>query len=123
MGGDDASAQRDGDNASARELKALLTQRERELQVHRWRGQAESDSLLAQETLMVSCFHKLGIEYNKLRLRYEDLERRLSSGVDGRAGLTTARQAASPPSRSAGGTDAAKQASASQKRSPDGITP
>merc|ERR1711920_815863 len=71
-------AQRPSDDKGTHELKALLTQKERELQVHRWRGQAESDSLLAQETLMVSCFHKLGLKYQKLRMQNEDLQRRLS---------------------------------------------
>merc|ERR1711920_947339 len=70
--------QRQPDDSNTHELKALLTQKERELQVHRWRGQAESDSLLAQETLMVSCFHKLGLKYQKLRMQNEDLQRRLS---------------------------------------------
>lgn len=56
-------------DASMRELQALVAQRERELQVHRWRGQAESDSLVAQETLMMSCFHELGLKYHKLLLR------------------------------------------------------
>merc|ERR1711920_1108162 len=71
-------AQRLPDDSNTHELKALLTQKERELQVHRWRGQAESDSLLAQETLMVSCYHKIGLEYHKLRMQNENLQRRLS---------------------------------------------
>merc|ERR1711920_103546 len=66
------------DDKGTHELKALLTQKERELQVHRWRGQAESDSLLAQQTLMVSCYHKIGLEYHKLRMQNENLQRRLS---------------------------------------------
>jgi len=64
-------------DASLRELQAMLAQRERELQVHRWRGQAESDSLLAQETLMVSCFHELGLRYQKLSLQHNQLRQRL----------------------------------------------
>jgi len=64
-------------DASIRELQAMLAQRERELQVHRWRGQAESDSLVAQETLMVSCFHELGLRYHKLSLQHNQLRQRL----------------------------------------------
>jgi len=64
-------------DASMRELQAMLALRERELQVHKWRGQAESDSLLAQETLMASCFHELGLRYHKLSLQHNQLRQRL----------------------------------------------
>lgn len=67
----------DGD-AKVREIQAVLAQKERELQVHRWRGQAESDSVAAQETLMVSCFHELGVRYQKVLGQNDFLRRRLS---------------------------------------------
>ncbi|CAE7229524.1 CPK14 [Symbiodinium sp. CCMP2592] len=51
----------------ARDLKARLDLRERELQVLHWRGQAESHALQAQETLMASCFHELGLRYHQLK--------------------------------------------------------
>mmetsp|Transcript_26211 Transcript_26211/g.57656 ORF Transcript_26211/g.57656 Transcript_26211/m.57656 type:complete len:517 (-) Transcript_26211:103-1653(-) len=58
-----------------RELQTLLAQRERELQVHTWRGGAESDALQAQEALMASCFHELGVRFQRLRLRHDILQR------------------------------------------------
>ncbi|CAK0883191.1 unnamed protein product, partial [Prorocentrum cordatum] len=68
------------DTERTRELQALLAQRDRELQVHRWRGRAESDSLAAQEALMSSCFHEIGLRYHRLRAQHEILQRRQPEG-------------------------------------------
>ena len=61
----------------ARDLKARLDLRERELQVLHWRGQAESHALQAQETLMASCFHELGLRYHQLKVQHDLLQKRL----------------------------------------------
>mmetsp|Transcript_147360 Transcript_147360/g.260490 ORF Transcript_147360/g.260490 Transcript_147360/m.260490 type:complete len:626 (-) Transcript_147360:56-1933(-) len=65
------------DGARVHELQAQLMQRDRELQVCRWRGQNESDALATQERLMASCFHELGLRYHKLRAEHELLKKQL----------------------------------------------
>eukprot|EP00933_Yihiella_yeosuensis_P060481 TRINITY_DN6323_c0_g3_i2.p1 TRINITY_DN6323_c0_g3~~TRINITY_DN6323_c0_g3_i2.p1 ORF type:complete len:251 (+),score=78.83 TRINITY_DN6323_c0_g3_i2:70-753(+) len=64
------------DSAVVKELQSQLSLRERELQVYNWRSQAESTSLLAQETLMSACFHELGLRYQQLKVKYDLLQRR-----------------------------------------------
>jgi len=72
----DGSERKDDDTSSSlRELHEQVKERDRELQVHRWRGRVESDRLLAQETLMVSCFHDLALKYHKLRVRHDLLQK------------------------------------------------
>mmetsp|Transcript_18025 Transcript_18025/g.50071 ORF Transcript_18025/g.50071 Transcript_18025/m.50071 type:complete len:600 (-) Transcript_18025:330-2129(-) len=55
--------------AKIKELEGQLAVSDRELQVLRLREGAEKESLHAQETLMASCFHELGLRYQKLRLQ------------------------------------------------------
>jgi len=73
-GGESPKASED---AKIGELQALLLQRERELQIHRWRGRSESDALVAQETLMMSCFHELGLRYQKLCVETREVRRKV----------------------------------------------
>ena len=63
--------------AANRELQSQVALRERELQVFHWRSQAESNSLKAQESLMASCFHELGLRYHQLQVQNELLQKRL----------------------------------------------
>ncbi|CAJ1452770.1 unnamed protein product, partial [Effrenium voratum] len=68
---------------AAKELQSQLALRERELQAGRggevlqWRSQAESSSLQAQETLMASAFHELGLRYHQLQVQHSQLKRQL----------------------------------------------
>lgn len=62
--------------AANRELQSQVALRERELQVFNWRSQAESDTLKAQETLMASCFHELGLRYHQLQVQHAQLLKR-----------------------------------------------
>ena len=62
-----------------RDLKTRLDLRERELQVLHWRGQAESHALQAQESLMTSCFHELGLRYHQLQVQQEQLHKQLQA--------------------------------------------
>jgi len=55
--------------AKIKELEGQLAVSDRELQVLRLREGAEKESLHAQETLMASCLHELGLRYQKLRLQ------------------------------------------------------
>eukprot|EP00435_Cladocopium_sp_Y103_P075215 s3_g55.t1 len=68
--------------AANRELQSQVALRERELQVFNWRSQAESDTLKAQETLMASCFHELGLRYHQLQVQHAQLLKRLRHGQD-----------------------------------------
>merc|ERR1712039_587383 len=65
-----------GKGARADMLEAQLLQKDRELQVYRWRGQADSNGLAQQEHFMGTCFHEVGLKYHKLRMQHELLKRR-----------------------------------------------
>jgi len=67
------------DQGKVQELQNQLALRERELQVHQWRGKSEHEAVMAQETLMVSCFHELGLRYQRLRAENDLLKRQLRS--------------------------------------------
>ncbi|OLP98221.1 Proline/betaine transporter [Symbiodinium microadriaticum] len=82
----------------ARDLKARLDLRERELQVLHWRGQAESHALQAQETLMASCFHELGLRYHQLKVQHDLLQKRLYAEGQKMTG-STFQEVSMPPTR------------------------
>eukprot|EP00434_Breviolum_minutum_P003566 symbB.v1.2.003137.t1/scaffold177.1/size287523/2 len=63
--------------AANRELQSQVALRERELQVFNWRSQADSNTLKAQETLMTSCFHELGLRYHQLQVQHALLQKQL----------------------------------------------
>lgn len=51
----------------------------RELRITQWRLRMEREALVAQETLMASCFHDLGLRYHKLQLERDNLKRELGN--------------------------------------------
>eukprot|EP00429_Kryptoperidinium_foliaceum_P007947 CAMPEP_0176018402 /NCGR_PEP_ID=MMETSP0120_2-20121206/8859_1 /TAXON_ID=160619 /ORGANISM="Kryptoperidinium foliaceum, Strain CCMP 1326" /LENGTH=627 /DNA_ID=CAMNT_0017351451 /DNA_START=74 /DNA_END=1955 /DNA_ORIENTATION=- len=61
-----AAAAASAESSQVKELQSTLALRERELQVLQWRGQSENQALVAQETFMASCFHEVGLRYQKL---------------------------------------------------------
>merc|ERR1711939_775343 len=65
------------DGESGAVLEGQLLQKERELQVYRWRGQTGSNALATQEMFMSSCFHEIGLKYHRLRTEHELMKRKL----------------------------------------------
>lgn len=77
VGGGQESSTAAEDAETLQELQSKLALRERELQVHQMRGSAEKTSLAAQESLMTSCFHELGLRYQRLKLENDRLQQHL----------------------------------------------
>ncbi|CAK9093924.1 unnamed protein product [Durusdinium trenchii] len=77
-----AAEEREELRAANRELQSQVALRERELQVFHWRSQAESNTLKAQESLMASCFHELGLRLHQLQLQNAQLQKRTGDGRD-----------------------------------------
>lgn len=65
------------ESSKVKELESALALRERELQVLQWRGQSESQALVAQETFVASCLHEVGLRYQKVLVQNQALKRRL----------------------------------------------
>lgn len=80
---DSAAGPPEESSAKVQELQSLLALRDRELQVLEWRGQSESQALVAQESFMAACFHELGLKYQRLMAQNEALQRRLKDGKKG----------------------------------------
>merc|ERR1711934_172514 len=84
-------------------IEGQLLQKERELQVYRWRGQSESAALATQEMFMASCFHEIGLKYHKLRTEHELVKRKLREMEKRAAGASPSPSspgtAATPPPR------------------------
>merc|ERR1712129_504547 len=65
------------DSAKFQELQSKLAMQEKELQVYQWRKKADDDTLMAQEGLMASCFHELGLRYQRLKFENDQLRQLL----------------------------------------------
>merc|ERR1711998_451678 len=98
------------DTEKVQELQELLNQRDRELQVWRWRSRADNDALIAQETVMMRQFHEIALRYQKLVVE-NDMLRQSGQASETRTGLVAAQPTpttAVPVAAAAATTPAAK---------------
>jgi len=90
------------ESARVQMLEGQILQKERELQVYRWRGQTDSNSLAQQESFMGACFHEIGVRYHKLRTQHELLKRKALLAERQRAGAAPSSVAVAAAKKSGG---------------------